>query len=117
MRRHHLPRGTFRLASKNFKAASPIVAWILPRSTVTWLWLAYLVIPGTVAIFLLFLYLLRRLPATVVAYQFVLAPIVSITLGGLLLGESIGPGTVVGAAVVAGAVYVGALSPAAGGPS
>jgi hypothetical protein len=33
MQRHHLPRGAFRLASKNFKAASAIAAWILPRST------------------------------------------------------------------------------------
>src|SRR6516164_4294762 len=33
MRRHYLPRGTFRLVSKNFKAASPIWAWILRRST------------------------------------------------------------------------------------
>lgn len=84
--------------------------WVLPRSTETWLWFAYLVIPGTVLIFLLFLYLLRRLPATIVSYQFVLAPIVSITLGVLLLGEPIGPGIVIGAALVAAAVYVGALT-------
>lgn len=105
--------GAIVLLSLSWLAAEP---WSMPRSATTWLWFAYLVVPGTVLIFLLFLYLLRRLPATVVAYQFVLAPIVSITLGGLLLGEPIGPGTVVGAAVVAGAVYLGALSPAAGGP-
>jgi drug/metabolite transporter (DMT)-like permease len=90
--------------------------WTLPRSTEAWLWFVYLVVPGTVVIFLLFLYLLDRLPATVVAYQFVLAPIVSITLAWLLLGESIGPGTLVGAAIVVGAVYLGALHPAAGEP-
>jgi len=84
--------------------------WVLPRSIETWLWFAYLVIPGTVLIFLLFLSLLRRLPATVVSYQFVLAPIVSITLGVLLLDEPIGPGIVVGAALVAAAVYLGALA-------
>jgi drug/metabolite transporter (DMT)-like permease len=84
--------------------------WQMPQSTATWLWFAYLVIPGTVVIFLLFLYLVRRLPATVVSYQFVLAPIVSITLGWIVLGEPIGPATLVGAAIVAGGVYLGALS-------
>jgi drug/metabolite transporter (DMT)-like permease len=84
--------------------------WLMPQSPATWLWFAYLVIPGTVVIFLLFLYLVRRLPATVVSYQFVLAPIVSITLGWVILGEPIGPGTVVGAAIVASGVYLGALS-------
>jgi O-acetylserine/cysteine efflux transporter len=87
--------------------------WLLPQSAATWLWFAYLVIPGTVVIFLLFLFLVRRLPATVVSYQFVLAPIVSIALGGIVLGEPIGPATLVGAAIVAAGVYVGALT---GGP-
>ena len=85
-------------------------AWLPPSTTATWIWFAYLVLPGTVLIFLLFLHLLRRLPATVVSYQFVLAPVVSMVLGALFLGESIGPGTVIGAAVVAGAVYLGALT-------
>ena len=86
--------------------------WVLPRTTETWLGFAYLVIPGTVVIFLLFLQLLRRLPASVVSYQFVLAPIVSITLGALFLGEAVGPGTVIGAGIVIGGVYIGALSSA-----
>jgi drug/metabolite transporter (DMT)-like permease len=88
-------------------------SWTVPQDPATWLAFAYLVLPGTIVIFLLFLYLLHRLPASVVSYQFVLAPIVSITLATLLLGETVGPGTLVGAAVVALGVYVGALAPGA----
>jgi drug/metabolite transporter (DMT)-like permease len=84
--------------------------WLVPRTTATWIWFVYLVVPGTVVIFLLFLHLVRRLPATVVSYQFVLAPIVSMVLGASFLGEPLGPGTVLGAAIVAGGVYLGALA-------
>jgi drug/metabolite transporter (DMT)-like permease len=84
--------------------------WTAPQTAATWLWFAYLVIPGTVLVFLLLLYLLRRLPATVVSYQFVLAPVVSIILGAIVLDESVGPATVVGVAVVAVGVYLGAMA-------
>jgi drug/metabolite transporter (DMT)-like permease len=84
-------------------------AWVLPRDPATWLWFAYLVIPGTVLVFLLLLHLLHRLPATVVSYQFVLAPIVSITLGAIVLGEPAGPGTLLGVGIVVAGVYLGAL--------
>jgi drug/metabolite transporter (DMT)-like permease len=84
--------------------------WQLPASTATWLWFVYLVVPGTLVIFQLFLYLLRRLPATVVSYQFVLAPLVSIVLGVALLDEPVGAGTVIGAGLVASAVYLGAFT-------
>lgn len=91
--------------------------WIIPTSAATWLGFAYLVVPGTVGVFLLFIYLLRRLPATVVSYQFVLAPIVSISLGGLLLGETVGPATLVGAVLVVAGVYIGALSQVSSKPT
>lgn len=85
-------------------------AWAVPQTAATWAWFAYLVLPGTVLVFLLLLYLLRRLPATVVSYQFVLAPVVSITLGALVLDEPFGTATVLGAAIVAVGVYLGALA-------
>jgi drug/metabolite transporter (DMT)-like permease len=67
--------------------------WRLPETVGTWVALVYLVLPGTVLIFMLFLFLLRRRRATTVAYQFILAPIVSITLGRLLLDEPVGRGS------------------------
>ena len=86
-------------------------AWVLPQDAATWLWFVYLVIPGTVLVFLLLVQLLHRLPATVVSYQFVLAPIVSITLGAIVLGEAAGPATLVGIVIVIAGVYLGALAP------
>lgn len=84
--------------------------WRLPATPGTWLAFGYLVGPGTVVVFLLLLYLLRRWTATAVSYQFVLAPIVSISLAALLLGESIGASVIVGAILVILGVYVGAIA-------
>jgi len=83
--------------------------WLLPARPETWVALIYLAIPGTIVVFLLFLFLVRRWPASRVAYQFVLAPLVAIGLAALILGESITPAIVVGAAIVVLGVYVGAL--------
>jgi drug/metabolite transporter (DMT)-like permease len=92
-------------------------AWRMPHAPGTWLAFAYLVVPGTIVVFLLFLFLVRRLPASVVAYQFVLAPVVTIALAALLLDEPAGPGILAGVAIVALGVYLGALrNPARDGP-
>jgi drug/metabolite transporter (DMT)-like permease len=83
--------------------------WIIPRDPPTILAVSYLVLPGTVVIFLLFLLLLRHWSATLVSTQFVLAPIVGITLGAFLLSEPVSPPIVVGAALVIGGVWLGAI--------
>ncbi len=83
--------------------------WTLPPDPATLLALVYLIVPGTVGIFLLFLLLLRHWAATAVSTQFVLAPIVGISLGAVLLGESISLPIVIGAALVIGGVWIGAL--------
>ena len=85
-------------------------SWRLPATSGTWIAFAYLVVPGTVVVFLLLLYVLRSWSATASSYQFVLAPIVSITLAALLLGEDVGPAAIGGAALVLLGVYVGAIS-------
>jgi drug/metabolite transporter (DMT)-like permease len=85
-------------------------SWQLPRTGGTWLAFAYLVGPGTIVVFLLLLYVLREWSATASSYQFVLAPIVSIALAGLLLGEPIGPQVLVGAGLVLLGVYIGAIA-------
>jgi drug/metabolite transporter (DMT)-like permease len=83
--------------------------WSLPQDVGTWLAFVYLVVPGTILVFLLLLWLLARWTATAVSYQFVLAPIVSITLAATLLGEPVGPSVLVGAALVIAGVYLGAI--------
>jgi drug/metabolite transporter (DMT)-like permease len=84
-------------------------AWKLPADAGTWLAFVYLVVPGTIGVFLLLLWLLRNWTATAVSYQFVLAPIVSITLAATLLGEAVGPSALIGAVLVIAGVYVGAM--------
>ena len=83
----------------------------LPRQPETWLAFVYLVIPGTLLTFWILLYLLRRWPASRVAYQFVLAPIVAIIVAALVLGEPIVPAIVLGTALVIVGVWIGALRP------
>ena len=81
----------------------------LPRQPETWLAFVYLVIPGTLLTFWLLLFLLRRWPASRVAYQFVLAPIVAIIVAALILGEPIEPVIILGTALVIVGVWLGAL--------
>jgi drug/metabolite transporter (DMT)-like permease len=83
---------------------------VVPARGATWIALAYLVTIGTVGLFLLFLFVLKRWLASSVAYEFVLAPFVATALGAWLLDESVSPLTVVGAVLVLAGVYIGALS-------
>ena len=83
----------------------------VPVQGATWAALGYLVIVGTVGVFLLFLFVLQRWQASAVAYEFVLAPVVAVVLGVWLLGEGLTPLAAMGAALVLVGVYVGALSP------
>ena len=81
----------------------------LPVESDTWLALAYLVVLGTVVVFVLNLVVLERWPASRFAYLFVLVPIVTVVLSAWLDDEPIGAGLVLGGLLVLGGVYVGAL--------
>lgn len=94
---------------RNLIATAVGEPWTAPDSAAVWLGLAYLVGPGTIVVFSLFLYVLGRWSATRVSYQFVLAPIVAILLGAWLLDEPVSVGSVVGAALVIAGVFVGAF--------
>lgn len=82
---------------------------IVPTRAASWTALAYLVTIGTVGVFLLFLFVLKRWQASSVAYEFVLAPFVASALGAWLLEETVSGLAAVGAALVLAGVYVGAL--------
>jgi drug/metabolite transporter (DMT)-like permease len=82
-----------------------------PTHPSTWLAMVYLITLGTVVVFLLLLFLLKRWLATSVAYQFVLTPFVAAALGAWLVNESVAPIAALGAALVLVGVYVGALAP------
>jgi O-acetylserine/cysteine efflux transporter len=84
----------------------------LPAQGATWAAFTYLVSVGTVGVFLLFLFVLKRWQASAVAYLFVLAPLVAGALAAWLLGEGMTALSAVGTVLVLGGVYVAALAPA-----
>jgi drug/metabolite transporter (DMT)-like permease len=83
----------------------------IPSQPTTWAALLYLVVPGSVGVFGLMLFLLQRWTATGVSFQAVLSPIVSIALSAWLLDEPVTSGLFVGGVLVIAGVYIGALAP------
>ena len=81
----------------------------LPVNGRTQLALAYLVILGSIGVFLLFMYLLRRMTASATNYIMLIAPLAAVFLGSLLLSETIGAVFLVGSGLVLCAVFIGAL--------
>lgn len=84
--------------------------WIVPRSGRTWLVLGWLVIFGSVGLFVLFLYVVGRWTASATVYAVTLMPVVAVTLGALIADEAITWQLVGGGGLVLLAAYVGAIS-------
>jgi hypothetical protein len=74
--------------------------------------MAYLVVIGSVVVFLLYVVVLRYWAASRASYGFVIIPFVSLVLSASLDNELVGVGLVVGGLLVLAGVYVGALRPA-----
>ncbi len=85
-------------------------AHAIPQEPVTWLAFLYLVFLGSIAVFGLVLFTIRRWTASGVSYQLVLSPVVAILLSIWLLGETPGRGLVIGGTIVLIGVYLGALA-------
>ncbi|HEX3199998.1 MAG TPA: EamA family transporter [Propionibacteriaceae bacterium] len=84
---------------------------VLPRRPETWAAMAYLVVIGSVVVFLLYLIVLRYWTASRASYGFVIIPFVTIVLSAWLDNEPVGVGLVLGGLLVLAGVYVGALRP------
>jgi drug/metabolite transporter (DMT)-like permease len=82
-----------------------------PAQARTWAALAYLVILGSSVLFVIFLFVLRFWPASSVAYQFVLLPVVTVVVSMLFEGTSPTPALLGGMLVVMAGVYVGLTAP------
>src|SRR3954466_4547201 len=89
---------------------------VIPQRAATWVALGYLVVVGSVVVFVLFLFVLRHWVASRTAYVYVLVPFITVALSAWLDDESVGPGLVLGGLLVLTGVYVGALRPARTGP-
>jgi O-acetylserine/cysteine efflux transporter len=85
------------------------LAALIPATPAVWWAQAYLIGPGSVGVFGLFLYLLRRWKASTVSYQTVLSPPVTIVLSLWLLSEPLSANLALGGALILAGVYLGAL--------
>jgi drug/metabolite transporter (DMT)-like permease len=88
----------------------------LPQGAATWTALVYLVTFGSVAVFLLYVFVLRRWAASRAAYSFLFSPIVSLALSAWLDDEPVTAGLILGGLLVLGGVYIGALRPSVSAP-
>jgi drug/metabolite transporter (DMT)-like permease len=86
--------------------------WEVPERTATWLAVVYLVLVGSVVVFVLYLVILKYWEASRVAFGFVITPIVTVLLSAWLDDEPIRLGLVFGGLLILAGVYVGALRPA-----
>lgn len=84
--------------------------WMLPTSAATWVAIGYLVVVGSVVVFLLILFVLGRWDASTTSYQLLPMPIVTVVAAAILLGEPITAGVVLGGAVVFVGVYLGVFA-------
>jgi drug/metabolite transporter (DMT)-like permease len=81
----------------------------LPTSVGTWSSLGYLTIFGTIATFVLTIYVINHWPASTTSYQFVLFPIISIVIGGWMAHEPVSIIYLVGCALVLFGVFIGGV--------
>jgi drug/metabolite transporter (DMT)-like permease len=84
--------------------------WAMPGQARTLAAVAWLVMIGSVALFQLFLYVIRSWTASATVYSVTAMPVVAVLLGVLLLGQPVTASVAAGGGLVAAAVYVGALS-------
>jgi drug/metabolite transporter (DMT)-like permease len=82
---------------------------VVPARIETWVAMAYLIGPGSVAVFVLVLYVLGRWTASATSYAFLLFPLVAIAIGAALLNEPVQPSFLIGGAIVLAGVYIGAV--------
>lgn len=92
---------------------STVVAepWTFPTTPAVQISLVYLVLLGSIGLFLLYLFVLRRWTASATSYVLLLAPLAAALLGLLVLGETVSPALLIGGVLAIAGVYVGAIAP------
>jgi drug/metabolite transporter (DMT)-like permease len=85
-------------------------AWSVPRGSATVLAVAWLVVLGSVGMFQLFLYVIKRWSASATVYSVAAMPVVAVLLGAMLLDQPVTLEVVAGGVLVLAAVYLGAMA-------
>jgi drug/metabolite transporter (DMT)-like permease len=85
--------------------------WVLPTQQDTWAAMVYLVLAGSVAVFWLYVFVLRRWTASAASFEFLLIPLATIPFSAVLTHEVITPIMLLGGAIILVGVYFGALAP------
>jgi drug/metabolite transporter (DMT)-like permease len=86
-------------------------ALAIPVQPATLAAVGYLVVLGSVALFMLFLFIIERWTASATSYSLLLMPLPAAVGGALLLGEPITVGLLLGGALILLGVYLGAFAP------
>jgi drug/metabolite transporter (DMT)-like permease len=81
----------------------------IPDVAETWAALAYLIVIGSVVVFVLLVFVIKRWGASRAAYTLVLIPVFTVMYSVWLLDEPVGWELLAGGALVLVGVYVGAL--------
>lgn len=81
----------------------------LPSQSETWVALVYVIVLGSVVVFLLHVYVAQHWSASRASYVMVVIPLVTITLSAWLDQEPVTGSLLLGAALVLSGVYIGAL--------
>lgn len=105
--------GAIVLLSASVVAGEPLM---LPQRPATWLALGYVAAIGSVAVFLLYVYVVQHWTASRASYVMVLIPFVAVVLSAWLDQEPITGSLVLGGLLILAGVYVGALRPMRGSP-
>ena len=84
--------------------------WSIPSKFPTIVSVVYLIVPGSVFLFALYLFVISRWTASATNYIFVLIPIVTVLVASSLAGEVVTLAFVLGTALVLAGVYGGAVS-------
>jgi drug/metabolite transporter (DMT)-like permease len=82
---------------------------VLPEQAETWAAVAYLILIGSVVVFVLYVVVIKRWGASRAAYTLVLIPLFTVAYSVWLLDEPVGWELLAGGALVLAGVYVGAL--------
>lgn len=84
--------------------------WVLPSEPAVQAGLVYLILGGSVGLFLLYLFVLGRWTASATSYVLLLAPFTAAGLGFLFLGEGVGLPWLIGGTLAIAGVYIGAVT-------